>query len=76
MSTLAFSLTHPWPVLMGALVILLTYTRSVLEWTKRSQGRSLPPGPQALPIVGNLYNAPYFKTWEGYRELCGKYGEQ
>ncbi|KAI0697654.1 cytochrome P450 [Cerioporus squamosus] len=66
---------NPGPVLIVTAFLLFAYVRSILDWRRRSRGRPLPPGPGALPIVGNLYNAPNFKPWEGYRDLCDEYGD-
>ena len=54
---------------------VLVYLQSAINWRRRSQGRPLPPGPKALPLVGNIHNAPKFRPWEGYRDLCTQYGE-
>ncbi|KAI0698980.1 O-methylsterigmatocystin oxidoreductase [Cerioporus squamosus] len=63
------------PVVGLLLLSLLVYVQNVLSWRKRSRGRSLPPGPKALPLVGNIHNAPNFKPWFGYRDLCAQYGD-
>lgn len=72
MSTLDYSLLYA----AAALVVLpfSLYVRSWVEWRRCSGGRPLPPGPPPLPFVGNLFNAPRYKPWIGYRDLCRRYG--
>ena len=77
MATPVFTMPSTESVLVIALsgILLLSYVHRVVQWRRRSRGLPLPPGPSALPIVGNLYTAPNFKSWEGYQDLCDKYGE-
>lgn len=53
----------------------LNYLRSLLDWKARSQGLPLPPGPQPLPIVGNVFDIPTIRPWLGFRDMSKKYGE-
>ncbi|RPD61680.1 O-methylsterigmatocystin oxidoreductase [Lentinus tigrinus ALCF2SS1-7] len=64
------------PILVAfSLLAVLVYLQSAIGWRKRSRGRPLPPGPKGLPLVGNVHNAPRFKPWIGYRDLCAQYGD-
>ncbi|RDX45842.1 cytochrome P450 [Lentinus brumalis] len=63
------------PFAVSLSLLLLVYLQYALSWRKRSRGRPLPPGPKALPIVGNIHNAPTSKPWVGYRDLCAQYGD-
>ncbi|KAI8994215.1 CyP450 monooxygenase [Trametes punicea] len=57
-------------------LLLLTYVRWVIRWRARARGRALPPGPQRLPVVGNMFNLPSpWKPWLGFRELMMEFGE-
>ncbi|KAJ3576378.1 hypothetical protein NP233_g465 [Leucocoprinus birnbaumii] len=46
----------------------------VFWWQKNRRLAPLPPGPQRLPIVGNLFNAPKDFAWKTYLEWSQKYG--
>ncbi|KAJ7823788.1 hypothetical protein B0H14DRAFT_2201070, partial [Mycena olivaceomarginata] len=37
--------------------------------------RSLPSGPQRLPIVGNLFDMPRSNVWETFSKWNNMYGE-
>ncbi|RDX45817.1 cytochrome P450 [Lentinus brumalis] len=62
------------PLVVFALPVVF-YVLYALSWRARSRGRSLPPGPQRLPVVGNLFNMPKVHPWLAYRDLCSKYGD-
>ncbi|KAI9070065.1 hypothetical protein FKP32DRAFT_1558545, partial [Trametes sanguinea] len=57
-----------------AAVLVLLYLRSVIDWRTRARGRSVPPGPRRLPIIGNMLTVPTWKPWIGFREMLAKYG--
>ncbi|PIL22785.1 cytochrome P450 [Ganoderma sinense ZZ0214-1] len=51
------------------------YIQAISHWRARTRGRPLPPGPKALPLVGNLFDMPKATPWIGYRNLSAKYGD-
>ncbi|KAI0752761.1 cytochrome P450 [Daedaleopsis nitida] len=59
----------------AVLLTLCLYVRRLDDWRIRSRGRPLPPGPPALPILGNLFHFPNARPWIGFRDLCSKYGD-
>lgn len=68
-------LSTPAALGVAALLVVALYARSLVAWNARARGRSLPPGPQPLPIVGNMFNMPTFKPWFTFRDLSAKYGD-
>ncbi|KAI0697650.1 cytochrome P450 [Cerioporus squamosus] len=61
--------------ILGLLILpVALYLYSSMKWRVRSHGRPLPPGPKRFPLVGNIFNAPRFKPWIGYRDLTSTYG--
>nr|VWO95121.1 N/A [Ganoderma boninense] len=55
-------------------LLAFLYLRSFAAWRARSRGLSTPPGPPPLPFFGNALDMPKTRQWEGFRDLCAKYG--
>ena len=64
-------------LLAGILLFLLivVYIHSVIAWKARSRGLPYPPGPQPLPIIGNLLDWPKTNQWATFRDISATYGE-
>ncbi|KAI1782834.1 cytochrome P450 [Ganoderma leucocontextum] len=72
MSALTFVLDL---VLLVVALVIVLYLRSIARWRARTCGRPLPPGPNRLPIVGNMFNMPRSRQWLGYRDLSRELGD-
>ena len=67
---------HIYPTIpLGLVLLCVLYVHSIVRWRARSRGRHLPPGPPALPMVGNLFNIPGDRAWFAFRDLTVQYGE-
>ena len=70
---------------MTALLTSLTLARAVglfvtikflwYAWRKHLGARHLPPGPQGLPLIGNLLQIPAKGAFRKLRDLSKVYGE-
>ena len=56
-------------------LLLLSALTYWLDTTKRKRRHLLPPGPNALPLFGNIFDLPKEKPWLTYRAWAQKYGE-
>ena len=56
------------------LVAVVAYVHRSYWWRFRSCGVPLPPGPKGFPFVGNMFDMPREKLWEGFKQLCTRYG--
>lgn len=63
------------PFILVAILLILICFRSFSVYQKCSQGLSFPPGPKPLPIIGNIFDMPPIRPWEGLRELGLKHGK-
>ncbi|KAM5536638.1 hypothetical protein V8D89_009733 [Ganoderma adspersum] len=63
--------------LLGASLcaLVLVYLRSRVAWNARSRGLPLPPGPKALPLLGNMFNWPKSYHWVAFRDMKTEYGD-
>lgn len=60
------------PAVLVAILLLLT---AVVLWRRRTRSHMpLPPGPRALPILGNLLDMPTKRLGPSLRDLADKYG--
>uniref|UniRef100_A0A8B9P606 Uncharacterized protein n=1 Tax=Apteryx owenii TaxID=8824 RepID=A0A8B9P606_APTOW len=57
----------------GTLVLLALLALLAL-WSGRPRDRTLPPGPLALPVIGNLLQLRATDTCKAFRKLSEKYG--
>ncbi|KAM5536769.1 hypothetical protein V8D89_009487 [Ganoderma adspersum] len=64
-----------FPAQLVLSIAILFYLLSIARWRARTRGRSLPPGPIRLPIVGNMLNIPRSRQWVGYRDLSHELGD-
>jgi hypothetical protein len=56
-----------------AVVSFLALIQAIHDYRRRS-GLSYPPGPQPLPIVGNLLDIPRNFSWLAYTQYSKTYG--
>ncbi|KAJ8454613.1 hypothetical protein ONZ51_g12927 [Trametes cubensis] len=63
------------PLVVTLLSLVLTYIRSLLNWSARTRGRPLPPGPRPWPLIGNMFDFPGLRPWRKFLELTDKYGD-
>ena len=54
---------------------LLLLARWLLRTRSNSKGLPYPPGPRALPIIGNSHQLPSSYWWLVYAEWAKKYGD-
>ncbi|RPD62685.1 cytochrome P450 [Lentinus tigrinus ALCF2SS1-7] len=73
MTALTFSDMPPW--VFVPIFLAVTYVLSHARWLQRTRGRPLPPGPKAIPFIGNVAHMRKLQPWLAHRELCEKYGE-
>lgn len=68
--SLASGLPTPYVALAGCLLGLVTYRFA----TTRRGNPPFPPGPKALPILGNIRDVPLEREWLTYTEWAKQYG--
>ncbi|XP_041646902.1 cytochrome P450 2J6-like isoform X2 [Cheilinus undulatus] len=57
-------------LLLFIVIFILT-----VDYIKNRQPASFPPGPWALPIIGNIFSVDHSRTHESLTQLAGKYGD-
>uniref|UniRef100_A0A3Q1GU49 Uncharacterized protein n=1 Tax=Acanthochromis polyacanthus TaxID=80966 RepID=A0A3Q1GU49_9TELE len=57
-------------LLLFAVVFIIT-----ADFVKNRRPVGFPPGPRALPIVGNIFTVDHTRTHERLTQLAGKYGD-
>ena len=58
-------------VLLACGMLLVGYLYNKKKWAKPS----FPPGPNPLPLIGNLLDLPKEKPWERYSQWAKDYGK-
>ncbi|KAI0755203.1 CyP450 monooxygenase [Daedaleopsis nitida] len=64
--------------LAGLLLVAIVLSRVALAqiaWYNRRRGRPLPPGPKALPFIGNISVLRQSDLWSVFRDLCSIHGD-
>ncbi|KAH9912856.1 cytochrome P450 [Epithele typhae] len=73
--SLSFSLTSlPAYASVALIALVVLYARSLAAWQTRARA-ALSPRPARTPFVGNLFDMPRVRPWEGLRELSAKYAD-
>ncbi|KIY66978.1 cytochrome P450 [Cylindrobasidium torrendii FP15055 ss-10] len=54
-------------------LVAFLFLAVLIVWSQNRQRRR-PPGPRGLPIVGNLFDLPTGRPWEGWAALGAHYG--
>jgi hypothetical protein len=62
------------PLLVCLLVLSFVLVLQASRDYRRRRGFLYPPGPQPLPIIGNLLDVPAEFSWLLYTQLAKKYG--
>ncbi|XP_041646716.1 cytochrome P450 2J6-like [Cheilinus undulatus] len=58
-----------------SLLLFIAMFILTIDYIKNRQPASFPPGPWALPIVGNIFSLDHNRTHESMTQLSGKYGD-
>ncbi|KAJ3461119.1 hypothetical protein MRS44_011986 [Fusarium solani] len=61
---------------IAGLLILITafFQRQMEEKRRRPPGTSIPPGPDGVPILGNMLQIPPHHSWLKFKEWADQYG--
>ncbi|XP_075583416.1 cytochrome P450 2C20-like [Pelecanus crispus] len=65
---------EPVGTVTGILLLVLAATVLVAWWKKEQRSRNYPPGPPALPVIGNLLQLRATDTCKTFCKLSEKYG--
>ena len=61
---------------IAATITALFLVRRLVRWVKStSHVYPYPPGPNGLPIIGNVFDMPAEEEWETVRQWGEKYGK-
>ncbi len=67
----------PTPIQLDVLLPVAAFLLAASLYTifrVRSRGLPYPPGPQRIPIIGNLLDMPSHEEWVTYKEWSDQYG--
>ncbi|KAI9441768.1 cytochrome P450 [Lactarius indigo] len=67
----------PTPIQLDFLLPVAAFLLAAFSYTSRrvrSRGLPYPPGPQRIPIIGNLLDMPSHEEWVTYKEWSDQYG--
>ncbi|KAH9924329.1 cytochrome P450 [Epithele typhae] len=62
-------------IALGTSILATLFLRLLSSQKHRKRQPSFPPGPPGVPVIGNLWDMPSVRPWEGLRELNGQYGD-
>ncbi|XP_059691119.1 cytochrome P450 2C16-like [Gavia stellata] len=65
---------EPVGTITVVLLLILVATTIVARWKKEQRSQNYPPGPPALPLIGNLLQVRAADTCKTFRKLSEKYG--
>ncbi|KAH7884762.1 cytochrome P450 [Phlebopus sp. FC_14] len=71
----AASVTHDHVLLLGSLLAFVLVLWSSVRRKASARGLSFPPGPRALPLVGNMLSLNTAEPWLSYTTWKKKYGD-
>ncbi|XP_041646717.1 cytochrome P450 2J4-like [Cheilinus undulatus] len=58
-----------------SLLLFITIFILTTDYIKHRRPASFPPGPWALPVVGNIFSVDHSRAHESLTQLAGKYGD-
>ena len=61
------------PIVLVAIIVLILILYNASR-PSAAASVSLPPGPKALPMIGNALDIPGSMPWKTFRDLSKKYG--
>ena len=71
---LPISWIPPWALVSLAVMVILRLETFIKSRIANPRNLPLPPGPKALPIVGNMFGMPREYEWFTYSDWAKQYG--